>query len=167
MPPVIRPARNDDVDAINRIYGHYVGSCTCTWEEKDRELMTVQSIGRRGPGHPVLVAELDGVVVAWGALSPYNLRSGWRHTVEDSVFVSHLHQGRGLGRLMLGALVAEARRLGHRLVIARISGDQPASLGLHAALGFAEAGRLRAAGRKHGHWLDCVYLQLDLGEPKP
>ena len=167
MPLVIRPARTGDVDAINRIYGHYVGACTCTWEESDRTLVSAGALDRRGPKHPLLVAELDGAVVAWGALSPYNLRSGWRHTVEDSIFVSHTHHGQGIGRQMLAALIDLARSLGHRQVIARISGDQPGSLGLHQSLGFTEAGRLRQAGRKFDQWLDCVYLQLDLGQPKP
>ena len=167
MATVIRRARADDIDAINRIYGHYVETCTCTWEENDRELVTAAALAKRGLAHPMLVAEQDGQVVAWGSLSPYSLRSGWRHTVEDSVFVSHLHHGKGLGRQMLGALVDEARKLGHRVILARISGNQPASLGLHQALGFTEAGRIRAAGRKFGQWLDCAYLQLDLGEPKP
>lgn len=167
MPTVIRPARSDDIAAINRIYGHYVETCTCTWEEHDRELVTEKALERRSPKHPLLVAELDGAVVAWGALSPYSLRSGWRHTVEDSVFVSHLHQGRGIGRQVLGALVERAKALGHRTLLARISGNQPGSLGLHQALGFKEAGRLRSAGHKFGQWLDCVYLQLDLGQPKP
>ena len=167
MPTVIRPARTDDIAAINRIYGHYVETCTCTWEENDRELVTAESLRRRGPKHPLLVAEVDGAVLAWGSLSPYSLRSGWRHTVEDSVFVSHLHQGKGLGRQVLGELITQARKLGHRLILARISGNQPGSLGLHQSLGFTEAGRLRSAGRKFDQWLDCVYLQLDLGEPKP
>jgi RimJ/RimL family protein N-acetyltransferase len=56
---------------------------------------------------------------------------------------------------------------GYRKLLARISGDQPASLGLHTALGFKEAGRLRGAGHKLGQWLDCVYLELDLVEPQP
>ena len=167
MPIAIRPARPGDIEAINRIYGHYVGDCTCTWEENDRELVNAASLSRRGDRHPLLVAELDGAVVGWGALSPYSLRSGWRHTVEDSVFVSHLHQGRGIGRALLAELIRRARELGHRSILARVSGDQPGSLGLHRSLGFAEAGRLRNAGRKFGEWLDCVYLQLDLGEPKP
>ncbi len=167
MPTVIRPARTDDIAAINSIYGYYVETCTCTWEENDRELVTTESLKRRGSKHPLLVAELDGAVVAWGALSPYNLRSGWRYTVEDSIFVSHLHHGKGFGRQMLGTLIAEAKSLGYKQMVARISGNQPGSLGLHHALGFVEAGRLKATGRKFDQWLDCVYLQLDLGEPKP
>jgi phosphinothricin acetyltransferase len=77
------------------------------------------------------------------------------------------HQGKGLGRQMLTTLVDQARLLKYQSVIARISSDQPASLGLHHTLGFKEVGRIHAAGQKFGQQLDCVYLQLQLAEPKP
>ena len=167
MPPVIREAQPGDIPAMNAIYGYYVEACTCTWEENDRELFSRDGLGRRGPRHPLLVVEAEGRLLAWGALSPYNSRSGWRHLAEDSVFNHPEERGKGLGKLLLGELIQRARGIGYRKLLARISGDQPASLGLHAALGFKEAGRLRGAGHKLGQWLDCVYLELDLVEPQP
>lgn len=167
MSATIREARATDVAAMNAIYGHYVDTCTCTWEEQDRDLFSREALARRGPRHPVLVAESAGKVVAWGSLSAYNTRSGWRHLAEDSLFVHPDGRGKGLGRLMLGELIRRAREIGYRKVIARVSGDQPASLGLHAALGFREAGRLRGAGEKRGKRLDCVYLELDLAPHQP
>jgi phosphinothricin acetyltransferase len=167
MPALIRAALAKDIPAINRIYGHYVETCTCTWEEHEKELLSTKALERRNPRHPLLVAEVEGEVVAWGALSAYSLRSGWHPTVEDSIFVHAKHQGKGLGRQMLTALVDQAQLLKYQSVIARISGDQPASLGLHHTLGFKEVGRIHAAGKKFGQQLDCVYLQLQLAEPKP
>lgn len=168
MPPVIREARLGDLSQLNAIYGHYVDTCTCTWEERDKELFTREALSRRGPRHPLLVVEGEsGHLLAWGSLSPYNSRSGWRHVAEDSIFLHPEARGKGLGKLLLGELVARARRLGYRKLLARISGDQPASLGLHEALGFREAGRLRGAGEKHGKRLDAVYLELDLEPPQP
>lgn len=167
MPLVIREARPGDLAQLNAIYGHYVEASTCTWEESDRELFSRESLARRGARYPLLVAEDGGRLVAWGSLSPYNTRSGWRHVAEDSIFLHPEARGKGLGKLLLGELVARARAIGFRKVIARVSGDQPASLGLHRALGFREAGRLRNAGHKHGKWLDAVYLELDLAPPEP
>lgn len=167
MPPVIREARLGDIPRLNAIYGHYVDTCTCTWEERDKELFTRETLSRRGPRHPLVVVEDGGRILAWGSLSPYNTRSGWRHVAEDSIFLDPEARGKGLGKLLLADLVERARRLGYRKVLARISGDQPASLGLHEALGFREAGRLRGAGEKHGKRLDAVYLELDLAPPQP
>ena len=49
-------------------------------------------------------------------------------------------------------------------MIALIAGNQPASLALHAKAGFVEVGRLESVGRKHGQWLDVVYMQRALGD---
>ena len=167
MPPVIREARPGDIPQLNAIYGHYVETCTCTWEESDKELFSRETLARRGPRHPLLVVEEDGRLLAWGSLSPYNTRSGWRHVAEDSIFLHPEARGKGLGKLLLGELVSRARAIGFRKLLARISGDQPASLGLHLALGFCEVGRLRGAGQKQGKRLDAVYLELDLEPPQP
>jgi phosphinothricin acetyltransferase len=166
MQTSVRRASRADATAINRIYNHYVRTSTCTWhlteETDDGRRKWIES---RGGLHPVLVAESGGEVVGWGSLSVYNSRQGWDGTVEDSVFIDHRHQGRGLGKLILGRLIEEANRLGHRVVVARISGEQTASIRLHASLGFTEAGRLRGVGRKFGQTLDCIYMQKDLGQP--
>ena len=147
MPALIRAALAKDIPAINRIYGHYVETCTCTWEEHEKELLSTKALERRNPRHPLLVAEVEGEVVAWGALSAYSLRSGWHPTVEDSIFVHAKHQGKGLGRQMLTALVDQAQLLKYQSVIARISGDQPASLGLHH-----DVPAVLPTGPQHGVW---------------
>ncbi len=164
MSTSVRKAGRADAMAINRIYNHYVRTDTCTWHlTEETEEGRRKWLEARGPAHPVLVAESEGQIVGWGSLSVYNSRQGWDGTVEDSVFVDHRHQGRGVGRLLLGRLMDEAVRLGHRVVVARISGDQEPSLRLHAALGFEPAGRLKGVGRKFGQTLDCVYMQKTLG----
>ena len=61
-------------------------------------------------------------------------------------------------------LIVEAERAGFRQMIAVIAGAQPASVRLHAACGFEEAGRMRSVGRKHGQWLDTYYMQRALGQ---
>jgi phosphinothricin acetyltransferase len=79
--------------------------------------------------------------------------------VEDSVYVHRELRGRGLGRLLLGALVDLARDHGFHSVIGRIVGDHDASIALHAAFGFEEVGREREIGRKFNRWLDVVTMQ--------
>jgi L-amino acid N-acyltransferase YncA len=166
MEPRVRTALPTDVRAINAIYNHYVRTSTCTWhltEETDEGRQAW--LRGRTPAHPVLVVEIGGKVVGWGALSTYNTRQGWSTTVEDSVFIDHAYHGQGLGKLMLGELLRRAEALGHESVIARISGEQTASRRLHAALGFVEAGLLAAVGRKFGQKLDCVYMLRTLRLP--
>ena len=48
-------------------------------------------------------------------------------------------------------------------MVAGIAGSEPASVALHARAGFVEVARLRSMGRKHGQWLDVIYMQRALG----
>ncbi len=166
MEPRVRNALLTDIRAINAIYNHYVRTSTCTWhltEETDEGRRAW--LRARTPAHPVLIVEISGKVVGWGSLSTYNTRQGWSQTVEDSIFINHTYHGQGLGKLMLGELLRQAKSLGHESVIARISGEQTASRRLHAALGFVEAGLLKGVGRKFGQKLDCVYMLKTFGQP--
>ena len=162
----IRPALPADIRAINAIYNHYVRTSTCTWhltEETDEG--RAAWLRNRGPAHPALVIEFEGKVAGWGSLSTYNTRQGWSATVEDSIFIDHTLHGKGLGKLVLQELLRRAEAIGHTSVIARISGEQAASLRLHTSLGFEHAGLLRGVGHKFGQKLDCVYMLKTLHQP--
>jgi phosphinothricin acetyltransferase len=162
--PLIRLATEADLPAINAIFNHYVLHSTCIWVSEPETLE-----GRRAwfaahdEDHPATVAEEGGEVVGWASLSPYNSRCGWRHTVEDSIYLRHDRLGRGIGSRLLDDLLGRAARRGVHAVIAAICADQPASIRLHARHGFVECGRLREVGFKFGRWLDAVYLQKLLG----
>jgi L-amino acid N-acyltransferase YncA len=163
MAPTIRLARRDDLPAINDIYNHYVAHSTCTYQETPEALASREAwFDRHGPAHPVTVAEVDGVIVGWGSLSPFHPRSAYRFTVENSVYVHHAHHRRGIGEALLVDLIARARASGHRSIVALIDADQPASVGIHAKHGFAPAGHLRQVGYKFDRWLDVVHMQLTL-----
>lgn len=163
--PVLRDAADADLPAINAIYNHYVFTSTCTYQvtPETEESRRAWFTGRK-PQHPVIVAELDGVVVAWGSLSPFHKREAYAGTVENSVYVSHLHQRRGLGRLIMEELIGRARSSGLHTIVAAISADQGGSIALHHCLGFVETGRLREVGRKFDRLLDVVLMQLMTGD---
>jgi phosphinothricin acetyltransferase len=155
----LRPATLADANAINEIHNHYVRTSTATWQtDVDSEDQRRQWLKGRGPQHPVIVATIGPEVVGWGSLSMYNTRKGWSGTVEDSVFIHHAHQGKGLGKLILSDLLHRAKELGYHSVMARISGEQTPSLRLHESLGFVRSGLLPAVGFKFGQKLDCAYL---------
>jgi len=162
-PFTIRPALLEDCAAINEIYNHYVLGDTCTYQTEPDTLVERRAwFERHGGGHPVLVAEEQGEVLAWGALSAFHPRAGYRFSVEDSLYVRHDRQHRGLGKALLAELLAAAQSHGHHTVIALISADKPNSIALHENFGFTTAGVLRQAGYKFETWLDVAYLQLML-----
>jgi phosphinothricin acetyltransferase len=159
--PSIRVAGLDDLAAIDAIYNHYVANATCTWQYEPSPPAERRAwFDAHGEWHPVTVAvDGHGTIVGWGSLSVYNQREGYRFTVENTIYVHPEHQRRGIGRALLADLIARARSLGHRSIVASISADQDASVALHRAAGFVEVGRMKELGVKFGKWLDCVYLQ--------
>ena len=162
-PITIRPALREDCAAINDIYNHYVRHDTCTYQTEPDTLSERHAwFEKHGVGHPVLVAEGGGEVLAWGALSAFHPRAGYRFSVEDSLYVRHDRQQRGLGKALLAELLRAARSHGHHTVIALISADKANSIALHEKFGFSSIGVLRQAGYKFETWLDVAYLQLML-----
>lgn len=159
----IRPANSADSAEINRIYNYYVKHSTCTWHLTEETLESRKKwFQARTPIHPVIIAEIEGKVVGWASLSSYNSRQGWFETVEDSIFVDQAYHRQGVGKTLLQELIELAKPLGHKSIIARISGEQIGSIKLHECLGFKEAGRLPRVGKKMGQELDCVYLLKSL-----
>jgi len=115
-------------------------------------------------GLPYLVAEEAGAVLGYGYCAPYRLRSAYRFTLEDSVYVKDGHHRKGIGRAILSDLILHCERLNCRQLIAVIGDSaQAASIGLHASLGFVRAGTLRSVGYKFGRWVDTVLMQRPLG----
>ncbi|MGD0529551.1 MAG: N-acetyltransferase family protein [Polyangiaceae bacterium] len=163
----VREARIADLEAIDRIYDHYVRTSTCTAQLEPAGMPARTAwFAEHDARHPIVVAEEEpGVVVGWGSLSIYNRRAGYADTVEDSIYVDHEARGRGVGSAILAHLVRRAERLGHRSVVAGITGDQDASIALHAKHGFVEVGRLREVVFKFGRRLDVLYLQRGLAGP--
>lgn len=159
----VRLATAADSEAIRAIYNYYVERSTCTFQlEADTPEQRLAWLTDRSDQHPVIVAELDGVVIGWGSLSPWNKRCAYASTVEGSIYIHHEHQRRGLGRALLEDLIARANALGHHVLIGGACTEQVASLGLQQALGFQQVAHFREVGYKFGRWLDVAYMQLML-----
>ena len=163
MSSSIRLATVEDAPAIRDIFNHYVVHSTSTYacepETLDARLKWFEQHGER---YPVTVAERDGQVVGWASLSRYFAREGYRFTAEDSIYVRHDQLRGGVGRALLADLIERARQADHHSLVAIISADQEASIGIHERFGFREVGRLPELGFKFGRWLDVVYLQKTL-----
>lgn len=156
----LRLATLDDAEGIRSIYNVEVLTSTVTFDLEPRSLDDQrQWLRARSGAHAVVVAEGDDGLAGFGSLSPYRDRPAYRTTVEDSVYVHRDHQGEGVGRALLGALVELAADHGFHAVMARVVGGHEASIGLHRALGFEVVGTEREVGRKFGRWLDVVVMQ--------
>ena len=114
-------------------------------------------------GLPYLAAELEGYVVGFCYASQFRPREGYRFTAEDSIYVRPDCIGHGVGKALLAELIAQCRQKGYHSMVACICGVNPASLALHASLGFQEVGFLPEAGYKFGEWLRLLMMQRMLG----
>ena len=88
-------------------------------------------LAARGERHPVLIAERGGAVLAWASLNPFNPRAAYAHVADLSIYVARSARGSGVGRVLLGRIIDEARGLGfHKMVLAAF----PTQHRRHAAL---------------------------------
>ena len=159
----IRPATANDLDAIRAIYNHYVTHSTCTYQiELETAAERAAWFRDRSELHPVTVAEREGIVIGWAALSPWKSRCGYARSAEASVYIHHEHHRRGAGKALLIDLIDRAKALGLHTVIGGACSTQTASLALQAALGFEVIGTFRQVGRKFDRWLDVTHTQLVL-----
>ena len=108
--------------------------------------------------HPFarLVARLGGRVVGWGALSPVSRRSCYAGVAEVSVYVSADARGRGIGRQLLLAVIAESERQGVWTLQGATFPENEASLRLQRACGFREIGRRERIAQLRGVWRDTI-----------
>ena len=172
MSLTIRDATEQDVDSVAALYGREVLNGTATFELQPptREEMARRFAAVKRHDLPWLVAELDGVFAGYAYASPFRPRPAYRYGVEGSIYVEEAARGHGVGRALLEALVERVRAMGLRHVIGAISDSDssPASIALHRALGFRDAGVYRQVGWKFDRWLDVTLMQLDLapgGDP--
>lgn len=164
---IIRDATEADIEAVRAIYAQAVlhGSGSFEYEPPPLEEMKNRWRSVVGHGLPYIVAEIDGEVAGYGACTPFRPRTGYRFTVEDSIYVDPRFQRRGVAGALLAELIHRCERAGFRQMVAVI-GDSgnAASIALHRAAGFEDAGSFRSVGYKHETWTDIVLMQRALGK---
>ena len=156
----VRLATLADAEAIRAIYNPEVTGSTVTFDLVPRSLEDQQRwLNEHSGAHPAIVADDNGVIAGYGSLTAYKERPAYRTSVEDSVYVHRDHRGKGVGRLLLDALVEMASDHGFHAVFARIVGGHEASITLHQQCGFFIIGTEREVGRKFNQWLDVVVME--------
>jgi phosphinothricin acetyltransferase len=161
---MIREATSDDAEAIRLIYNHEVENETSTMDLVPRTLETQREwiAARSGAFCAVVAVDSSETVLGFGALSEYKDRSGYRSTVENSVYVRRDVARRGIGKQILLHLLETATVSGFHSVIARIEAQSLASRGLHSSCGFELVGIEKQVARKFGKWLDIAVMQKSL-----
>jgi L-amino acid N-acyltransferase YncA len=149
---------------VTEIYSKFVSTSTATFEitapNVSEMLRRRQAVLDRDL--PYLVAELEGYIVGFCYASQFRPREGYRHTVEDSIYVRPDCIGHGVGKMLLAELISECQGKGCYSMVACICGVNVSSVALHVSLGFQQVGLLPEAGNKFGQWLRLLIMQRPL-----
>lgn len=160
----IRPAREGDLPALTAIYNAAVTGTAFTSHVAplavEERLVWWQA--HQDPRYPVLVADNGTELLGYASLSQWYDVPLYARTAESSLYLAPHTQGRGLGTTLMRALLEEAGRLGHHVVLARIWSDNAASIAMCRKCGYEVLGVQREVGFRHGVWLDCVQMQVIL-----
>lgn len=162
----VRSAAEADIPAITAIYRPAVLNGTASFEldPPDEAEMNRRFHVLTDAGFPYLVAEAGGAILGYAYAGAYRPRPAYRFSVENSVYVAADAHRRGVGRVLLEALIGICTDRGYRQMIAVIGDSaQSGSIGLHRSMGFRFSGTVHSVGYKHGRWLDSVIMQLPLG----
>jgi len=161
----IRKAELSDLEAITAIYNEAILATTATFDTEPKTAAERRHwFEAHDDRHPVIVAVLDGKVIGWASLSRWSERRAYDDTAETSSYIAGGFHGRGIGRKLKEAIIAEARRLGYHTLIARVVEGNGACLHLNEQAGFVHVGTMREVGRKFGRLLDVHILQKMLDE---
>jgi phosphinothricin acetyltransferase len=153
---LIRPMRAADAAAVLAIYRGGMEGGDATFETEVPEWDRFDA-GRLPDHRPV--AEERGRVIGWAAVSAVSGRCVYAGVVEHSVYVDPAHQGKGVGRRLLEALVASTEAAGIWTIQSGVFPENEASLALHRRVGFRVVGVRQRIGRHHGRWRDVVMIE--------
>ncbi|MGB3722787.1 MAG: N-acetyltransferase family protein, partial [Pacificimonas sp.] len=156
----IRTVDDADLPAILGIVNDAILNSTAWYDERPRNLGDQRDwlAAKRAGGWPVFVAEDAGGVIGFSTFDVFRGRPAYTRTAEHSVYVGKAARGRGAGRLLLEALVAEAAVRDLHVLVGGVDSENTGSLAFHEAMGFVEVGRLPQVGFKFGRWLTLVFM---------
>jgi phosphinothricin acetyltransferase len=162
----VRPAAENDLEAINGIYNHYVVETHITFDE---EPMTMEArrewfshyaaTGR----HRVLVATEGEVVIGYASSSRLRPKVGYLISVETSIYLAPDATGRGVGRKLYAELFKAIEGEDLHRAYAGIALPNTASIALHEKLGFKRVALFSEQGRKFGRYWDVAWFEKPLG----
>ncbi|GHU96181.1 phosphinothricin acetyltransferase [Bacteroidia bacterium] len=164
---MIRTLTTAQLPDILAIFNDAITNTTALYDYEPRTLQKVQQwyAVHVQSDFPMMGAfDEAGTLLGFATYSLFRPHDGYKFTLEHSVYVRSDARGHGIGKALLTALIAEARKRHVHSLIGVIDADNAVSISLHQKLGFNFCGKIPQAGFKFGRWLDVVFYQLQIGE---
>jgi len=157
----VRTAELRDVNDLARIYGQAVQDNLATFEHflatpEERMRWVTEHSGK----FPLLVAELNGQVLGWTSLSPYQVRPRIEGIAELMIFIHRDYRRHGVGRELMRAIQAAGRQEGHHKLIGRLVAHNDAGRTLCRMTGWREVGVHQKHTRLDGRWHDVIVVEF-------
>lgn len=162
----IRFATTDDLEQILTIYNHEIITGTANWNDQAVTLAQYQQRFQemQQQQFPMIVVEDQhhNKVAGYAYYAAFRRISGYRQSIEHSVFVDPSYARQGLGKALMKQLIHLAIQQNMHIMVAAIDSENMGSIVLHEQLGFVQTGYMPQVGQKFGQWRDLVWMQLQL-----
>lgn len=160
---IIRSIAKDDVFACLTIYNYEVehGVATLDLEARTLEEWHEWYNAHSDEHHPIIVGNINDVVVGYASLSPYRLKDAFKSTVELSIYIHKDYRGQGVATQLMERILemAKADTMIHNVVSVITAGNEE-STKLHNRFGFTYCGLTPEVGFKHGKYQDTETYAL-------
>jgi phosphinothricin acetyltransferase len=162
----VRPAAEDDLEAINDIYNHYVVETHITFDDEPvlmdsrREWFSHYAATGR---HRLLVAVEGKTVIGFASSSRFRPKPGYLTSVETSIYLAPDATGKGAGGKLYAELFKAIEGEDLHRAYAGIALPNPASIALHEKFGFKRVALFSEQGRKFGRYWDVAWFEKPLG----
>lgn len=161
----ITPASPADGEDIAALWAPWIRDTAITFAPDPRSGAEVAAMiaDRQAAGHGFFTArDASGTLLGFASYSQFRAGRGYARTMEHTVILSPDAAGIGLGRALMAAVESHARDAGAHLMVAAVSGENPAGRAFHEAIGYRPCGILPGAGFKFGRYLDLHLLSKEL-----
>lgn len=168
----LRFAKQEDAGKLLEIYRPYVESDDSTLSNVSFEYVapTLEEFGERikniSAEYPYLVLEEAGKPLGYAYAHPYIVREAYQWSAEVTIYLAPVGHGKGYGTLLYNALEDILRLQGITNLYACIAYDNAASIGFHRSRGYAINGVFKQCAFKNDRWLDMVWMEKILQEPR-
>ena len=163
MKRFVRLATTADAAGIHEIYAPEVIETPISFEVVPPGIEEMaRRIRETTATYPWLVCEDNGTILGYAYAGSHHSRAAYRWSIDVSVYLHRQARRQGLGRALYTALLDILPRQGFYRAFAGITLPNPASVGVHEAMGFKPVGVYHHAGFKHGAWYDVGWWELPL-----